>query len=436
MLTKRSRRCGGLVRVVPTTALSILLVGCYESHSVIAAPDAGGPPTHCDAPTMEPVLAESGNAGAVAVDGCDRIAAAGGAGIIVRSEDGGRTFERLEPTVAPTEYPALVFDAGGTLHVVFDAMGELLHLMFPPGALVGDASMILPSGRISGGEPRAHHAIAPFGGGALVVYRVPTLGAAALATLSSDGAIETRSVSHSLEFVESARVCASGGVFHAVYVDSVARRVRHVTGRSLADASTQTVADIADPDGTGWSHADVACFADGAALIVHVDGSEIRGTPASADGELGATRVLAEDVFNPFYPHVEARSADALVTWSASGAGELGYVLVDRDAEPLQPPDIAPDLDGDGAPDARPVHCKTDSGYVLVAQSRSQTSPEVPVHGATFLSNSGEPLEWHALVEGATNVSRAAVGCGPDGAWVLAASATDPLVLRRLTAPP
>jgi hypothetical protein len=428
MWTKRTATFGRLSAV----ALTALLVGCYESHLAVDVPDE---PTRCDGPAIEPTLAETGNAGAVAVDGCDRIAAVGGDGVVLRSEDGGRTFERLEPSVEPTQFPALAFDEGGTLHVAFDVPGELLHLRFPPGAKASDASPILPRGKIAMGEPRAHHAMTAFDGGVLLASTRYMPGAAVLATLSSEGVIETRAVSHELELPGAVRVCAAGGVLHAAYTDTVARRVRHASGRALADVATRTVADIADTDETGWSHADVACFTDGAALIVHVDGSEIRGTPASADGKLGATRVLAAEIFSPFYPHVEARSGDALVTWSASLAGELGYAMVDRDAQPLGPPAIAPDLSEDGEPDARPVHCATGSGYVLVAQSQDQSSPVAPIHGATFLSNSGQALEWKPLVEGATNVSRAAVSCGPDGAWVLAASATEPLVLRRLVMP-
>jgi hypothetical protein len=416
---------------------TLALVACYESHEVAASPD-GSAGARCDDAVVEPTLAESGNTGAVAVDGCERIAAVGGPGVVVRSEDGGRTFRTLELDVAPSQFPALVFDEGGTLHLVFDAMGELLHLMAAPGSAFGAPRPLLPSagGRIAVVEPRAHHAMAAFGRGALVGLATfpPDANAAWLAIVASDGDdIEARQVSDAGERPGAVRVCAAGGVLHAVYTDATARRVRHASGDALGSVVTRTVAAIVDEVGTGWSHADVACFADGGAIVVHVDGSEILGSAVSPGGELGAPVVLAAGVLQPFYPHVEARTGDALVTWSASFGGEMGYVLVGRDARALAPASIAPDPSEDGEPEARPVHCATETGYVLVAQSHAEDDSGVPpVHGATFLSDAAEPLEWREVVGHATNVSRVALDCTPDGAWVLAAAEGEPLVLRRV----
>jgi hypothetical protein len=422
-----------LASFVVATLTTFACLACYESHLAMGEPDADVAPP-CDAPADEQPLGP-GDARAVTANGC-RVAAVGD--YVVRSEDGGRSFEALELNVPLHLLPAMTFTEDGALHLVQLGEAGVSHLVAKPGAGFGAERLLLGpawrGARIAGPEPRAHHAIAPFGEGVIVGAMTEDPPSAYLSTATSEGAVATRRISAPGDQQPGvARVCAAAGVAHAVYVDWNGRAVFHASGRALAELDARLLRSIVDVEGTGFRHADLACFDDGAALVVHIDGVEVIATPISAEGEIGGSVVVARVDNVPFYPHVEVLGERALVTWSAASAVEMGWVLVTREGEAAAEPRLAPDLGGEGLPDARPVHCATAEGYVLLAQSGAAfEGAEPPTHGLTHLSAAGEELDHQGLGGPALNTSLAYVACTSDGAWVLPTRVGEPLVLRHV----
>jgi hypothetical protein len=404
---------------------------CYESHLALDEPDAASP--SCEAPVDEQSLG-LGQARSLAVHGCDRVAALGE--YLIRSEDGGRSFEALELNVPLHMLPAMSFSEDGALHLVQLGEAGVSHLVAKPGAEFGAERLLLgpasTGARIAGPEPRAHHAIAPFGDGVIVGAMTEDPPAAYVSTATSEGAVATRRLSAPGDQKPGvARVCAAAGVAHAVYVDWEGRAVFHASGRALAELDARLLRSVGDAAGTGFRHADLACFDDGAALVIHIDGIDVFATPVSAEGVIGDSVVVAQVDDVPFYPHVETLGEGALVTWSAASAVEMGWVIVTREGEAVAEPRIAPDLGGEGLPDARPVHCATAEGYALLAQSGAAfEGAEPPTHGLTQLSAAGEELDHQSLGGPALNTSLTYVACTRDGAWVLPTRVGEPLVLR------